>query len=125
MKELHKVSFDEDAGIVLVRIVGSAIHEEHCAARDEAVRLCQDKRCSKLLVDLRELATERSSTMSCFSFGESLAGVPLRLRIAHVLPADAGSAKDVKFTSAVEANRGQLTGEFNTVEEARQWLLQE
>jgi len=62
--------------------------------------------------------------MSCFSFGESLAASPLHLRVAHVLPEDARSAGDVRFTSTVVANRGMPTGEFKSIEEARRWLLE-
>ncbi|MCU0639975.1 MAG: hypothetical protein MUF59_08910 [Candidatus Krumholzibacteria bacterium] len=119
----YSVRFDEDWGIVVVRVVGNAAHEDHCAAQQEAVRLCLEHKCSYLLVDLRDLSTRLSSTMSCFSFGESLASAPLHLRVAHVLPQDARSAGDVRFTSTVVANRGMPTGEFKSIEEARRWLL--
>jgi hypothetical protein len=124
MKELWKVTFDEEAGSVVVRVAGKAAHADHEAAREEAVRLCREKKCPRLLVDLRDLTTTRSSTLDCYSFGESLAKTQPSLRIAHVLPTDARSANDVRFTSNVAANRGKLTGEFNSIEEARQWLLQ-
>ena len=120
----YSVRFDEDAGIVVVRVAGDATHEDHCAAQQEAVRLCQEHKCSNLLVDLRDLSTRHSSTISCFSFGESLAAAPLNLRVAHVLPEDARSAGDVRFTSTVVANRGMPTGEFKNIEEARRWLLE-
>lgn len=106
-------------------MVGSVTHEEHCAAREEAVRLCKSNECSKLLVDLRELCTDRSSTLSCFLFGESLAKEPQYLCIAHVLPKDPTSAKDIKFTSTVEANRGKSTREFESIAEAERWLLEQ
>jgi hypothetical protein len=109
--------------IVTVRISGMATHDDHCAARNEAWRVCQQKHSSKLLIDLRKLNTLRSSTLDCFSFGESLAHATPRLRLAHVLPNDAKSQRDVKFTSAVEANRGVLTREFETIDEAKNWLL--
>ena len=123
MEESFSVSLDEKGDIVVARVVGNATHEDHCAAMDEAVRLCGGHKCSRLLVDLRELSTVRSSTISCFSFGESLAGAPLPLRVAHVLPADDKSAEDVRFTSTVAANRGKPTGEFRSIEEARRLLL--
>ena len=124
MGKLYKVSFDEHAGIVIVQLTGEATHEDHSAARDDAVQLCLEKKCSKLLVDLRDLVTNLSSTLSCFSFGELLAKISPLLYIAHVLPTDAKSVKDVIFTSNVEANRGLLTREFSNVDEARHWLLQ-
>jgi hypothetical protein len=123
MTKPYAASFDEEANVVRVRVTGSATHEDHCAVRDEAIKLCETNGCLKLLIDLRKLCTERSSTMSCFSFGENLAKIPLRIRIAHVLPTDAKSAEDVRFTSSVESNRGKITGEFHNIQEAEQWLL--
>lgn len=125
MTKPYMVSFDEDTGIIIVRVIGNATHEDHCAARDEAIQLCLSNKCSNLLVDLRELSTERSSTMTCFAFGESLAEKSQHFRIAHVLPRDVKSVEDVKFTSTVEANRGIITEEFENIEEARRWLLAE
>ncbi len=123
MTKRYEVSFDNKVGVVTIRVVGPATHEDHCNARDEAFALCRTNGCSKLLVDLRELSTEGSSTANCFSFGESLANFPQYLRLAHVLPRDIKSKQDVKFTSTVEANRGKDTGEFESIEEARKWLL--
>ena len=125
MTKPYTASFDEEAKIVRVRVIGSVTHEDHCAARDNAVKLCESNRCSKLLVDLRELSTERSSKMDCFSFGEMLARTPQQLHIAHVLPTDSKSAEDVRFTSKVMHNRGKITAEFYSIEEAEQWLLVE
>ena len=125
MTKPYTVSFDKSVWAVMIRVFGAASHDDHCAVRDEAIRLSQENECSRLLVDLRELITERSSTMDCFSFGESLAKATQYryLRIAHVLPSDAESKQDVRFTSTVEANRGKSTREFETVEEAMEWLL--
>jgi hypothetical protein len=125
MTKLYSVSFDEERQIIRVRVIGSATHADHCAALDEAVTLCERNRCSKLLVDLRELSTELSSTMNCFDFGELLARTPQYLHIAHVLPADTSSAEDVSFISNVEANRGKETREFHSIQQAEQWLLGE
>ena len=122
MTKPYTVSYDAAAGHVTVRVVGSATHEDHCAARDEAVLLCKRNACFRLLVDLGGLSTVRSSTVSCFSFGASLANEPQHYRIAHVLPRDVKSAADVRFTSTVEANRGITSGEFQSIEEAEQWL---
>ena len=118
------VSFDQQNGIVKIQISGESTKEDHYAARDEALRMCQEKRCSKLLVDLRKLNTKRFSVIGCFSFGESVSMKSPDVQIAHVLPKDTKSREDVKFTSTVEANRGKSTGEFETIEEAKNWLLQ-
>lgn len=120
----YAISFEMPDMIVTVRVSGEASHDEHYAARDEAMRVCQEKHCSKLLVDLRELNTAHSSIIDCFSFGESLAQIAISLSIAHVLPKDAKSKADVRFTSTVEANRGITSREFETIDEARKWLLE-
>jgi len=125
MTKSYTVSFDEEARIVRVRAIGSVTHEDHCAVWDNTLKLCESNRCSKVLVDLRELSTELSSKMDCFSFGEMLARTPLHIYIAHILPTDAKSAEDVRFTSKVERSRGKITGEFYSIEEAEQWLLEE
>jgi len=122
--KLYRVSFDEGEAIVRVRIVGKATHEDHCAAQDDAVQFCLGKNCQKLLVDLRELSTELSSTSSCILFAEPLAKRPVQLRIANVLPVDSKSAEDVRFVSTITSIRDHSTRVFSDMEEARQWLLQ-
>lgn len=125
MKSPYKVTFDQKKGIVVVQVSGKVGHEEHCAARDEALALCQEKGCTKILIDLRTLNTIRSSTTDCFAFGKSLAQVSPRLRFAHVMPVDAKSKQDVRFTSTVVVNRGAASQEFETVAEAVKWLADE
>jgi len=116
------VFFDQAEKIATVRISGRASREDHYTARKEALRLCRENNSLKLLVDLRELITENSSVMDCFAFGESFPLLAPRACIAHVLPADEKSKKDVKFTSNVSANRGLLTAEFETIDQAKNWL---
>ncbi len=118
----YSVSFDEE-GFVLVVVSSPSTRDDHYLALDQAVTLGERHVCSSLLVDLREIDPEAFSTMSCFAFGQKLAERTKHLKIAHVLPSDTRSSEDVRFTSTVEANRGKTTGEFNTLEEARQWLL--
>ena len=120
----YEVAFDASDMTVTVQVSGEATHEEHCAARSEAVLLCQEEHCSRLLVDLRGLNTARSSTLGCFDFGRSFPQTSPPIRLAHVLPRDAKSRADVAFTSTVEANRGVSSREFETVDEARKWLLE-
>jgi hypothetical protein len=120
----YEVSFDKIERIVKVRVSGPATRDDHFSARNEALRLCQENRCSRLLVDLHELNTEHVSTGGCFTFGESVVRSLPGIRLAHVLPKDARSREDVKFTSTVEANRGGLVREFDGIEEARGWLLE-
>ena len=118
-----EVRFDEVDGIVKVRVSGLATTEDHETARDEAFRLCRETGCSKVLVDLRELNTGHSTTAGCYAFGTSVAQEPTAVRFAHVMPADVKSREDVEFATTVEANRGVLTRDFETVDEARRWLL--
>ena len=119
----YSVSLNKDDGFINVRVSSNATHEEHCAAYDEALRLCQENMCSKILVDLRELDTCQSSKVECFLFGEWVAGSSKCLRIAHVMPTNKKSKEDVEFTATVEENRGVITGIFGTVDKAKKWLM--
>lgn len=119
----YAVTYNQADAIVNVQVSGAATKADHYAARDEALRLCQAHKCTKILVDLRALDTHAISTMGCFTFGESLARTSPVVWIAHVLPSEARAREDVRFTSTVESNRGKPTGEFETLEEARAWLL--
>jgi hypothetical protein len=120
----YAVSFDEEDGIVYVIVSGHTVKEDHYSARDEAFRICQEHACSKLLVDLRDFDASKFSITRIFAFGEALAKHPSHLRIAHILPTEITSGEYVKFASTVMANRGKSTGEFRTIEEGRQWLLE-
>jgi len=121
----YEVSFDEQDEIVQLRAFGLVTHEEHDAARRQAAQLCRENKSSKILSDLRELDTEKSSTLNCFDYGEALAqeNIPHSTRIAIVLPTDPDSTKDIQFVATVAANRGRVPLQFKTVEEAKQWLL--
>ena len=119
----HKVSFDQKDGIVYVTFSVSALRADHYAAFDAASRLCQEHACSRLLVDFSGLCSSNLSTTDSFCFGEAVAESPTYLKIAHVLPKHPKANENVRFASNVEANRGKTTGEFQTVEEARNWLL--
>jgi hypothetical protein len=122
MPKSYEVSFDNKTRIVKVQIAGLATHTELCIIREEAFKLCQEKGCSKLLIDLLHLNTRQSSIYDCFYFGESVAHIPLGVWIAHVMPIDDKTREDVKFTSIVETNRGVLAKNFETVEDAKKWL---
>jgi hypothetical protein len=122
----YEVSYDEQNNTVLVQVSGKATHEEHLSARKEAFRLCKENHCSAILVDLLNLDTEKSSTPGCFEFGEALAqgNVSPSTRIANVLPKEPKSADDVKFITTVATNRGRITASFDSIEQAKQWLLE-
>ena len=118
----YTVSFDKE-GFVFVAVSSPCTKDDHYAAMDQALTLCEQHKCSVMLIDLRKLNTEAFSTTGCFRFGQTLVKRTKQLKIAHILPTDAMSRGDVRFTSTVEANRGETTGEFKTVEEAKEWLL--
>ena len=119
----YKVSFHKKDGIVYVKFLGSAVKEDHYAAFEAACQLCKDRSCSRLIVDFSDVRESTLSTLESFTFGEVVANTPRHLYIAHVLPKHAQARENVNFASTVEANRGKATGEFDTVEQARQWLL--
>ncbi|MCK5842003.1 MAG: hypothetical protein KAH31_07540 [Candidatus Sabulitectum sp.] len=120
----YSVVFSEEDAIVQVTILSRATEKDHFAAMNEVFKLCREHSCSSILVDLREMNSQAFSTFECFTFGKIFAERSPHFWLAHVLPADSETRNDVKFTSTVEANRGKSTGEFATVEEARQWLLE-
>ena len=119
----YEASFDENVGLVCVRVYGMAPHDEHVAAHDEAMRICQENKCPFLLVDLSSLNTSRSTIMSCFDFGTCLSETRPFAHVALVLPADHQSRDHVIFTANVAANRGGWIKEFDTVDAAKKWLL--
>jgi len=120
----YVVSIDETDGIVIVsvRVFGLAAHEDQFTARDEAFRVCKERHCSRLLVDLSELNTAPSNLMDCYNFGKSLAEAPFGLRIAHIYPIDIKSREHVMFTALVAANLGVNGKHFEKRDEARAWL---
>jgi hypothetical protein len=120
----YEVSYDKEDNIVLLRAFGTVTHEEHEAARRQAVQLCSENGCTRILADLLELDTKKSSTQNCFDYGEALAqeNISYSTCIAIVLPTDINSIEDIQFATTVAANRGRPTFRFKTVEEAKQWL---
>jgi len=117
------VSFDESNGIINACVSGTTTIKDHYGVLDEVLELCHKNGCLRLLIDLREWAYSRLGTIACFNFGRSVARMSPDLRIAHVMPKDAQSRDDVYFACTVEANRGVRAREFETLEEATQWLL--
>jgi hypothetical protein len=119
----YNVTLDEGEGIISVVLSAKLTHADHCSVLEEVLQAHQATGSSRVLVDMRDLDTTLSSTVDCFSFGESLAKTVPCARIAHVAPLDAKSRKDVAFTSTVETNRGIICAHFENVDEAKRWLL--
>jgi hypothetical protein len=122
----YEVSYDKEDNIVLLRAFGMVTHEEHEAARRQAAQLCRENECTRILANLLELDTKKSSTQNCLDYGEALAkeNISFSTCIAVVLPTDLDSNKDIQFVTTVAANRGRPTFQFKTVEEAKEWLRQ-
>jgi hypothetical protein len=118
-----QVSYDSDDQIIILRVSGDIPDEEHYTARAEAIRLCRENHCGRMLVDLRELSTTQITVSNSYAFGKSVAEEISSLKLAHVLPQDSKASADVLFTSTVEANRGVNVRQFGSMEEARNWLL--
>ena len=121
----YVVSVDETDEIVNVRVFGSAAHDDHLSARDDAFRVCQERHCSRLLVYLSELNTAQSNLMDCYDFGKSLVRAPQGLRVAHINPRDIKSREHVMFTALVAANLGVNGKHFEKRDEARAWLIKD
>jgi len=121
----HEVSYDEKDNIVLMHAFGKVSPEEHIVARQKAAQLCREKKCLRVLADLQDLDTEKSSTQDCFEFGQAIAEEDLdpETRLAVVIPKDLDSSQDVHFVTTVSANRGRSIWLFRTIEEAKNWLL--
>jgi hypothetical protein len=121
----YEVAYDAGAAVVRVKVHGAASHEEHEAARAEAAQFCREKETRRVLVDLRDLTTDRNvSTMTCFEFGAGFVrvGMSAATRVALVRPVDTKAAADVMFTANVAVNRGGNLREFATVADAEEWL---
>jgi hypothetical protein len=121
----YEVSYDKQENIILVRAFGEATHEEHRSAQNDCFWLCKDKKCTKVLVDLSDLDTKRSSSGDFFESGECFAQADIdpSTRFAFVVPKDPQSVEDLKFTVTVAENRGRISALFDTVEQAKNWLL--
>jgi len=118
----YQIFFNEKDGIVHVVFSGTATKEDHYSALTAAIKLCDEKKTSKLLVDFSDLNLSNLSTLDCFSFGESVAGIEKEIHIAHVLSRHSKARENIRFASDVEANRGKMTGEFENIEDATTWL---
>jgi hypothetical protein len=118
-----QTTFDQVAGIIQVCSIGEVQKSDHLAAWGAAVQLSREVGCRKLLVDLHNLHASTLTIEECFSFGEMVAASQDIDFIAHVLPSTHEAREHVQFASTVEANRGKNTEEFETADDARNWLI--
>jgi hypothetical protein len=118
----YQILFNEEDGIVQVIYSGTAIKDDHYAALNEAIKLCDEKKTSRLLVDFSDQTSSNLSTMDCYAFGETVARIKQRICIAHVLSRNPEVRQNILFASDIEVNRGKMTREFDKVEDAKAWL---
>jgi len=124
----YEVTVDETNEIILVRVWGFATNNDHLNARSEAAKMCDERQFKNLLIDLRDLKTGKGVTlMSSFRFGETLikGALPADTRIAHVMPSDEDAHRAALYATTVAQKQGGAVKDFDTLEEARQWLLSE
>jgi hypothetical protein len=118
----YSVKYDGVLGVVVALVYGKALHSDHIAAREEAKCICRDKQCLKLLVDLRRLDTENSTSLDCFMFGRTMANAMSGLRVAFVIPSDNKAINDLRFTLKVGEHPDILCAEFTSNDVAIDWL---
>jgi hypothetical protein len=119
---------DKDAGIVELRMHGPFALKEHVWVRNDTLAYCREHEVRKILVDLTELQLDPlGPAVGFFEFGESwtTASMPPRMLIACVLPSDAETRQNVELAINAAFNRGFPVREFDAVEEARAWLLEQ
>ncbi len=114
-------------GIVQMRLEGIVGKEEVRQARTNAGQALRQGGYRRLLVDLSDFVVAGSSTLGSFDFatGFQESGIPASARIAHVLPKDPNERSNVQFITTVAFNRGFQVREFETLEEARKWVLED
>ena len=120
-----ETTIDAAQGIVELRCVGTARHEEHILVREELLRICREQGIRRVLIDATELVLrDEPTTLELFDFAlgwvERAREMPLRL--AAVYPRDAYTRAQVAFGDTVARNRGLGPEAFETREEARAWL---
>lgn len=118
----YHASYNDENEVVKLQIIGLDKKEDHYKALKEVCQLCKDNNCSNLLVDLRKMDEKTRDGFGCFNFGMAVVNKLRRIKIAHVYPSNLKSRGDVRFISTVEQNRGVITNEFNTIEEALKWF---
>lgn len=62
----YAVSYERE-GFVLVSVMSPCTREDHYAALDQAISLCEQNDCSRLLVDLSKFSIETFSAIRCFN----------------------------------------------------------
>ncbi|MCP4581584.1 MAG: hypothetical protein GY839_08175 [candidate division Zixibacteria bacterium] len=124
----YEVTVDEVNEIILVRVWDFATHNDHLNARSAAAKMCDKRQFKNLLIDLKDLKTGKGVTMmSSFRFGETLTKevLPVDTRIAHVMPSDSDAHRAVLYATNAAKKQGGAVKDFDTLEEACQWLLSE
>jgi hypothetical protein len=120
----YTVSYDKKNKVVRIQVFGIDEVDDHYSARDEAFQLCKKNKCAKLLVDLSKLDIKLRGSFGCFLFGKSVIKKSPDIKIAHVLPLDVATRDDIKFIQIAESSQGGYCREFDTVDDALNWLIE-
>ena len=121
----YTIDYDKKMNIVVLKHHGIAVPEDHYNAKNEVQRMCREKNCSRLLVDLRDLTGEKVTIIGCYEFGENLAEKLRNIKIANVLPEESAFTEEVSFISTVAVNRGVTIEVFKDADLALKWLMAE
>ena len=119
----YRITVNEGEGIVCVNVSGQLQQSERIASFYESLRLCQSKGCFAILVNLTDLDVALCSAADAAALGQHIADKSPRIPTALVLPVDPTSKVDVTYTMLVAENRGGMIRQFDNVEAATKWLL--
>lgn len=122
----RSVSYDAEAGLVLIRIEGRVDMSVIRAALPQVLRVAAEHDCFRVLSDLRE-ADLMISTVELYDLPQTIAdamskaGVKVqKYRRAIVI---ARNLEDFAFFETVARNRGHVLRTFHDVDAAKNWLI--
>ncbi len=107
-----------DSQIALFHWVGPITLKDRRQNIQRMVEFCETHGVRNLIVDGRDQVSE-TGTMDSFNFGRDVSVEMRGLRIAVVYRFNDDS---LPFISTVAHNRGALTKDFHSIDEARTWL---
>jgi hypothetical protein len=119
------MKYDEDEGLILLKLIGRLTAEDHRHATDEAIRLAKRHDTWRFLED-NTLMDNRASLIDLHLLAAryDAARIPRTTRIAVVMPPQASERDRWVFThyETVCCNRGYDVRLFDDAHDAREWL---
>ena len=118
------MKLDEQRQIIQLRLGEHMSVAEHVTARQELVALCRKTGMRRILVDASDLA-ERPTPWELFDFAAGWPAILLEapVVVAGVLPRNEAARQWWRFGEDTAVNRGLISHRFETLEEARAWLV--